>query len=237
MIFIADKGFYSKTNVKILNDNSLKYIIPLYRNNKLIDFTPLQQVDFKKKTQFFIYENRVIWYYSYQKDKQQFITFLDEKLRTEEERDYILRIGTHPEEYTKEGFDKKLNAFGTLTFTTNTDVEPQELYEKYKQRNEIEVMFDSYKNFLKADRMYMQNRIVLEGWLMANFIAMIAYYKLYQKLIHAKQLSKYSPKDIVEISKSIFKVKINDLWKTTETTQKTRDLLEKLKIDYLIERS
>ena len=98
-------------------------------------------------------------------------------------------------------------------------------------------MFDSYKNFLKADRMYMQNRIVLEGWLMANFIAMIAYYKLYQKLIHAKQLSKYSPKDIVEISKSIFKVKINDRWKTTETTQKTRDLLEKLKIDYLIERS
>ena len=237
VIFIADKGFYSKTNVKILNDNSLKYIIPLYRNNKLIDFTPLQQVDFKKKTQFFIYGNRVIWYYSYQKDKQQFITFLDEKLRTEEERDYILRIGTHPEEYTKEGFDKKLNAFGTLTFTTNTDVEPQELYEKYKQRNEIEIMFDSYKNFLKADRMYMQNRIVLEGWLMANFIAMIAYYKLYQKLIHAKQLSKYSPKDIVEISKSIFKVKINDRWKTTETTQKTRDLLEKLKIDYLIERS
>ena len=98
-------------------------------------------------------------------------------------------------------------------------------------------MFDSYKNFLKADRMYMQNRIVLEGWLMANFIAMIAYYRLYQKLIQAKQLSKYSPKDIIEISKSISKVKINDQWKTAETTKKTRDLLEKLKIDYLMERS
>ena len=89
-----------------------------------------------------------------------------------------MRIGTHPEKYTREGFEKKLHAFGTLTFTTNTDVGPQELYEKYKQRNEIEMMFDSYKNFLKADRMYMQNRIVLEGWLMANFIVMIAYYKL-----------------------------------------------------------
>lgn len=174
VIFIADKGFYSKTNIKTLNDNRLKYIIPLYRNIKLIDFTPLQQGDFKKKNQFFIYKNRVIWYYS---------------------------------------------------------------YEKYKQRNEIEVMFDSYKNFLKADCMYMQNRMVLEGWLMANFIAMIAYYKLYQKLIQAKQLSKYSPKDIIEISKSISKVKINDQWKTAETTKKTRDLLEKLKIDYLMERS
>ena len=234
VIFIADKGFYSKKNVKNLNDNELKYIVPLYRDNKLIDFTPLQQTDFKKKNQFFIYKNRVIWYYSYQKDGQDFTTFLDEKLRTKEECDYILRMETHPEKYTKEGFDKKLHIFGTLTFTTNTDVEPKELYEKYKQRNEIEVMFDSYKNFLKADRMYMQNRIVLEGWLMANFIAMIAYYKLYQKLIQAKQLSKHSPKDIVEISKSISKVKINNQWKTTEITKKTTELFEKLKIDYLM---
>ena len=237
VIFIADKGFYSKLNIRILNDNNLKYIIPLYRNNKLIDFSPLKQIDFKKNNSFFVYQNRVIWYYSYQKEGQKFTTFLDEKLRMEEERDYILRIGTHPEKYGKEGFDNKLHSFGTITLTTNTEVEPQELYEKYKQRNEIEVMFDSYKNFLKADRMYMQNRMVLEGWLMANFIAMIAYYKLYDKLMIAKQLSKYSPKDIIEISKSIFKIKINDQWHTTETTKKTRDLLEKLNIDYLKRRS
>ena len=28
VIFIADKGFYSKSNIKTLNDNKLKYIIP-----------------------------------------------------------------------------------------------------------------------------------------------------------------------------------------------------------------
>ena len=237
VIFIADKGFYSKSNIKTLNDNKLKYIIPLYRNNTLIDFTPLEQPGFKKGLQFFIHENRVIWYYSYLKEGQKFVTYLDEKLHTEEERDYILRMGTFPEKYTKEGFDKKLHTFGTLTLTSNTDVEPQELYEKYKQRNEIEVMFDSYKNFMKADRMYMQNRMVLEGWLMANFLAMIAYYKLYRKLREAKKLNNYSPKDIVEISKSISKININGQWYTTETTKKTKDLFKKLEIDYLTERS
>lgn len=237
VIFIADKGFYSKTNVEILNNNGLKYIIPLYRNNNLIDFSCLKKADFKKNSQLFVYENRVIWYYCYQNKGQKFTTFLDEKLRIEEERDYILRMGTHPEEYTRQGFDKKLHTFGTLTLITNTDVKAQELYEKYKQRNEIEIMFDSYKNFLKADRMYMQDRMVLEGWLMTNFIAMIAYYKLYQKLIQAKLLSKYSPKDIVEISKSIYKIKINEHWKTSETTKNTRDLFKKLKIDYLTQRS
>ncbi len=79
----------------------------------------------------------------------------------------------------------------------------------------------------------MQNRIVLEGWLMANFIAMIAYYKLYQKLRIAKMLKKYSPKDIIEISKSISKININNNWHTTETTKKTKEIFKKLKIDYL----
>src|SRR5947209_5312321 len=36
VVFIADKGFYSKNNVADLRGNSLHYIIPLYRNNSLI---------------------------------------------------------------------------------------------------------------------------------------------------------------------------------------------------------
>ena len=79
--------------------------------------------------------------------------------------------------------------------------------------------------------------MVLEGWLFANFIAMIAYYKLYDKIKEAKLLSKYSPKDIIEISKSIFKIRINDQWYTTETTKKTKELFEKITIGYLKERS
>jgi elongation factor G len=43
----------------------------------------------------------------------------------------------------------------------------------------------------------------------------------------------YSPKDIVEISKSISSININGKWHTTETTKKTKDLFKKLKIDYL----
>jgi hypothetical protein len=36
----------------------------------------------------------------------------------------------------------------------------------------------------------MQNRYVMEGWLFANFVAMIAYYKLHVKLRQAELLSK-----------------------------------------------
>jgi len=94
-------------------------------------------------------------------------------------------------------------------------------------------MFDSYKNYLEADVSYMQNRYVLEGWLFANFIAMIAYYKLYVRLRQAEILSKHSPKDIIEQSKAIHKIKIRNVWHRNEITEKTRRLFAKIGIDYL----
>jgi hypothetical protein len=42
-----------------------------------------------------------------------------------------------------------------------------------------------------------------------------------------------SPKDVIEICKSIYKVKINGQWQISEITKKVNQLLKKLKIDYL----
>ena len=236
VVFIADKGFYCEANIQELHQNKLQYIIPLHRKNKLIDFSPLLEANFKKKIKhYFTYQERIIWYYEYKKDDTLLVTFLDEKLKVKEESDYLLRIKSYPEQYTEDKFFAKIHGFGTLTLICNLNKQhlPQQLYEAYKQRNEIETMFDSYKNFLDADKMYMQDRYVLEGWLMANFIAMIAYYKLFAKLKKADLLSKYAPKDIIEISKSIYQMKIQGHWHRSEITLKTRKLFEKLDIDYL----
>jgi hypothetical protein len=103
-----------------------------------------------------------------------------------------------------------------------------ELYEAYKQRNDIEVMFDSYKNFLHADKMYMQDRYVLKVWLMANFIAMTAYHKLYNRFKQAKLITKYSPKNIIELSKSIYLMKIRGEWNLSEITMRSKQLFKKI---------
>ena len=236
VVFIADKGFYSLTNITQLKEGELHYIIPMQRTNSLIDFSPLLKVNFKKElTGYFKYQERIIWYYDYQKDGQQLITFLDEKLRVKEESDYLLRVNSHPAQNTEAKFYEKLPRFGTLTLNYNLaeSLTPQQLYEAYKQRNEIEVMFDSYKNFMDADKTFMQDRYVLEGWLMANFLAMIAYYKLFSRLKKQDLLQKYSPKDIIEFSKAIYKVKINNQWIISEITVKTKSLFKKIDIDYL----
>jgi transposase len=236
VIYIADKGFYSKENIAMLDNEQLQYLIPVHRNNNLINFTPIKDGKIKTENKtYFIYQDRAIWYYTYENEEIKLITFLDDKLRTTEENDYLLRIQTKPEEYTEIKYFEKLHAFGTLTLVYKTKdlTEPKDLYTGYKKRNEVEVMFDSYKNFLKADLMYMQDRHVTEGWLATNFIAMIAYHKLFARIQDAKLTAHVSPKDVIETCKSIYKIKINGEWQISEITKKVDQLLKKLKIDYL----
>jgi transposase len=238
VIYIADKGFFSKENIAMLDEEQMQYLIPLHRNNNLINFAPI--LDGKIKTvnkTYFIYQDRAIWYYTYENEGIKLVTFLDDKLRTSEENDYLLRIQTKPEEFSEKKYFEKLHVFGTLTMVYKTKelLQPNELYIGYKKRNEVEVMFDSYKNFLKADLMYMRDRHVTEGWLATNFIAMIGYYKLFARIQEAKLTSHVSPKDVIETCKSIYKIKINGEWQISEITKKVAKLLKKLKIDYLKE--
>ncbi|MDR0677896.1 MAG: hypothetical protein LBF57_04500, partial [Holosporaceae bacterium] len=55
---------------------------------------------------------------------------------------------------SKEGYFSKLHRFGTLPLACcpGKEQSAEQLYGIYKQRNEIEVMFDNYKNFLAADK-------------------------------------------------------------------------------------
>ncbi|KAA6343550.1 hypothetical protein EZS27_008763 [termite gut metagenome] len=145
-VFIADKGFYSQDNIRMLDEEKLQYIIPLRRNNTLIDFSRFQKADYKKKLHNnFSCQNRIICYYVYEKDGMKLVTFLDEHLRVSEENDYLQRTKRQPEQYAAPGFYEKLHQFGTLTmlYKTSRAIQANEIYEIYKQRNEIEVMFDS----------------------------------------------------------------------------------------------
>ena len=112
------------------------------------------------------------------------ITFLDEALRIKEERDYLARIETHPENYSRQGFDEKLNHFGTLTMVYKIDKQI-DIEEKQKKGKKAQI------------------------------------------------LANYSPKDIIELSKSIYKMKIRNVWHQSEITQKTQRLFAKISIDYL----
>jgi transposase len=226
-VIIADKGFYSEANFKNITDSNLKMIVPLRRDNNAIQYSKLKE----DEMECFKFEDRYIWHVKYIFNKGTIVIFLDEKLKVNEKKDYLDRIEKLPEEFTKEGYKSKLNQFGTIAIITNiTNPDAEDIYTSYKSRNEVEIMFDGYKNILKADRTYMQDEDALEGFMFVNHIAIQWYYIIYKLLKENKLLKKYSVTDFIKLLVEIKKVRINEVWYNEPIIKRIGTLLDKLKI-------
>jgi hypothetical protein len=92
---------------------------------------------------------------------------------------------------------------GSISVITNTDLNAKEVYELLKGRLEIEQSFETLKNLLHADRVYM-------------------------KLREAELLKKYSVKDLIIHLRRIYKLKIDNKWVTSEIPKTSRKIIEKL---------
>lgn len=230
MVVIADKGFGSEANFKMLEENDLKYIVPLKRNSSSIQRDKLKTGNKADFDGHFRYNNRVIWYYSYILDEKHYFVYLDSDLRNKEEKDYIRRIDENCEDYTEETFMAKQYDFGMIAFRTNVDDTAENLFNLYKSRGEIEQSFDFLKNLLEQDHTYLQNSYSVEAWAFINHISLMLVYELYNRLKKAQLLSKFSVSDFIFHLKYIHTVNVNNSWVTGEISTKTQKLLDALQI-------
>ena len=225
-VVIADKGFYSQKNLDELRNAGFNFILPLRRNNHMISFNHINKYLENDECNYFKYENRIIWYVKSKIGDETLCLYLDEELRVNEIKDYLSRIDSLPEKFSKEGFQKKAQGFGTIALLHNTDKSAEEIFIDYKSRSNIEIMIDTLKNILESDHSYMQNEQTLEGWMFINHIALHWYYKILQILKNKNLNKKFSPMDLIMFLKEIKKVKINNEWYTAEITKKTEELLK-----------
>lgn len=232
-IIIADKGFYSQKNLDLLEQENLKFILPLKRDNTLINYETLDDNSFKIADSYFEHEKRIIWYREFCANGLSLFLFLDESLKLKEERDYLRRIETHPESYSNKEYHKKRNAFGTIAVITNLKKKPaQDVFQTYKSRNTIEVLFDGMKNVLDADHTYMQDEQTLQGWMFINHITLQWYQQLYIELKEKSLLKKISVNDYVQMLTDLKKIRINGTWHLNEITSQAAKMMEKLGISH-----
>jgi len=221
IIIVADKGFGSKANFDLLEENDIQYIVPLRRNSSLFDTSKLEVGNKSAFDGYFLFNERPVWFYK----TSDTVVYIDNDLKNEEEKDYIMRIEKNLEGYTKDGFIEHQYKFGTIAVKTNLDKTPKEIYSLYKERGEIEQSFDFLKNLLEQDRSYMQNEKSLETWAFINHLALMLNYRVYNLLRVHDLLSKFSVTDFITHLKYIFKVKADSQWLTTEISAKTSKLL------------
>jgi len=228
-VIVADKGFFSKKNIELLEKEQLKYILPLKRDNTVINYALLDNNRFKEEALYFEHEKRFIWYQKYYYGELSLFLFLDETLKVKEEKDYLRRIETHPESYSLVEYHQKRNTFGTIALLTNFQrKQATDVFEMYKSRMTIEVLFDGMKNVLEADHTYMQNEQTLQGWMFINHITLQWYQHLYIELKKKNLLKRYSVNDYVQMLTDLKKIKINETWYFNEITNQSQKMIEKL---------
>lgn len=226
-IVVTDKGFYSKENVEVMGNEGLRYIIPMKRNSSLIDYTPNLTAGKSGFDGYFSFEERVIWY----KKTNNVWLYLDEELKLAEQKDYLRRVQNNRQGYSLETFHTKQHRFGTIALLSSLeDKDASTLFNYFKSRSAIETMFDTFKNILSADRTYMQGDIEMETWMFIHYLALVFYYRLYQRLMDKDLLKKYSPKDLLLYFSQVKKVKIQDQWKVAEIPKKIEALIKKYDI-------
>jgi len=229
---IVDKGFCSQANIEELKLSKLNFIIPLKRNDKLIDYQKISSGNRQNLDGHFLFNKRYIWHYSYSIDENtDLYIFIDNDLKNEEEHYYLFRCDKKCEKYTLENFHKKQAQFGTLAMLAKKGLPVKRVYEDYKTRANVETMINAFKNIYDADRTFMQNEQSLEAWIFINFLALMFYYKILNLLKINDLNSEYSPNDLIMYLASIKKIKINEhLWFDTERTNATEKLLKKLNL-------
>ena len=213
-----------------MEENNLKYIVPLRRNCNELDIEAIKDGYVTGFQDFFQFNGRPIWYFTKTSEdvKTQFITYIDDTLRAKEESDYILRMENNIDGYTREGFLKKRLKFGSILLRTNLDRSPKDIYLTYKKRMQIEQSFDVLKNLLEQDHSYMRSDASFNAWAFINHISLLLCYRLYDKMSSADILKKYSAKDCIYYLNDIRVLNINGHWQFAEIPKKARTLLDAL---------
>ena len=235
-VYIADKGFFSQANIDELEEMHMEYIIPLRRDNRLIPYQAIHNIE--QSDNYFKFSKRFIFHADTTNlGKRKMDLFLDGKQKEQEKTDYLSRIQSLPENFSKSKFNEKVQSMGTLAIMHNTGLSPQDLYVEYKNRGEIEQFFDHFKNTIDASCSHMQRTESLNGWMFINHISMQIIYKLFQILkttpLNKKQklIHRYSINDTIEHLKTIKKIKFTpNEFVISEINKSAKILLKQMKI-------
>ena len=233
IVVIADKGFGSEANFADMDNVGLRYIVPLRRNSLSYDRTRLQSVDKSGFDGVFEFGGRPIWYYQTHEDTHhRILVYLDGALRLKEEKDYLRRLLSHHEGYTEEALRAKQCEFGILVLKTSLEDSLERIYELYKERAQIEQMFDEYKNLLRWDASYVHSDGALEGWFFLNHLRLMTCYRVIELLHATNSLKRYSVQGLLQEYLSGIRIeRITGTWKYEVFSKAQKEVLKHLDLE------
>ena len=237
-LFIADKGFYSKANISTLAEEKINFILPLNQNTTTIDKSFYVNTSNLKFTESFTYNGRLIWGHKIKSgDNQNWIyIFKDEQRAANQYFNYVSSLISDAQKKGNTNASIKVNEdiadtkrYGYFAFCSNLDVSILEIYLSYKNRWDIEELFDELKNSSIGVVTHAHSEEYFRGITFLNHISILYFYGLINKMRETGLDKKYSPQTVLNKLKVIYKVRYgNEKEKVSYIQKKTEEIIKTL---------
>lgn len=221
-IMISDKGFPLEKN-----DNGLIYLHPIKRSEKAPQrlglyqlLKPIEGIDkvllgSKGKD-----ESNEIYYY--------LIKDLDKA--DKEEKDYIKG---KKKDFDISRYNQRKERFGTICFISNMDLDIKDIYDFYKLRWDIELVFKMYKDILSLKTTKEHDNSSVIGSEFINYLSTIMTCRMKNEIIEHDLFSKYTFNEILDRLSDVIKTSTDEnskTWRLCSLSKKDQFLIETLGI-------
>lgn len=187
-ILVADRGLASYALPKLLKERKMRFVVPLKRNFKIIDYDQ----DLKGC---FVYRDRGINWGKKKVKGNLLYLFEDVRLRAEEETTFIEMISEGRRK--RKELDEARKRFGRIAILSNINDDGERIYLLYKERGEIEVAFDAMKNELEEDKTYLSDDDAVRGHFFVAFVSLYLYFRVLELLRKGELIGKISVNELL----------------------------------------
>lgn len=228
VLFIVDRGFYSRKNLDRFSENENTFIIPVPANTDVFRIAmenPVYTDSFYyragKKHARIEYRERPV------SDTESVYVFRDIDENEKCRFNYIHSMELGKSGYTQEGFEKSKELFGVYVFQSNSGLMPEEIFAAYKKRRGIETFYQYLKNRGDYNDLMLQDYYKEQGF---SFIMLVAG-QIHQKMIAAVKTlndSTISTHDVLLAARCMKMERRGNVWNLKNTKKKDLELFKKL---------
>ncbi|WP_165046365.1 transposase [Adlercreutzia sp. ZJ138] len=227
LLFVVDRGFYSKENIELFTSNGCQYVIPLPKSSSACR---LAVADMNLSGRF-VYErgrkSAIVEFKEHRCDGRRVLVFRDANEAAAMQANYLRHLRRGDRGYTQEGFDASRELMAvTVLETSLADTPADEVYSIYKKRWAVETYFDYFKNGQDAHTLCLQDYHMAQGLAFVLLVSGIIHREVADAL-EASGLGMSMPEMLLEARK-VKASKRHSIWVACNCKKKRLSLFEKM---------
>jgi hypothetical protein len=228
---ILDAGYFSENNIKALYESNIRFVTRLNSNRKLYKDLVNKHIDgLESKANAVFYRERLLYIKRIElklcgHDGFAYVA-IDHQRRADEIYSHM-RHAAEDKDMTEEEVDSKAKSKGVFIILSSDSVETEDILPLYYTRQNIEQVFDIYKNNADLLPLRTHSEKTFRGHLMLSFISTIVYMLMNSKLEGSKYCADGAFRALHNLKCKVY----DDCILVKEPTKKPNEIAKHLNIE------